>query len=802
MKTPPTINRPLYTIITHRSSCFLLLAPLLLLAQPDEAKQPYQDASQAMSQEVAQKAHKESTKSQHDQGSSSLETKMLAEQVVTASGFHQSHLLAPASISVVSPQDIASRPVRDLAEALANVPGVSIDASVSKTGGYGISIRGMPSSYTLVLIDGKRVNADSSLFPNGFGDSTTSFMPPLSMIEKIEVVRGPASTLYGSDAIGGVVNIITKQRYDKWGASFGYDYTFQENKSFGNTQGFNFYTAGPLNEAKNWGLSLRGRQYNREFVPSTNLSKYPSVSNGQESQATAGRNTIVGLAPFSSYNVGGRLSWSELAEVGGKPRNSAYLDIDYSQQNYDNSQGLLGTYKADGTGSEQDKQAANGYGSEMDFYRLNVVAAHKGHYRDSLESTFQTFSTDSSLQYNFTANPNRYVPKAAAAAPTNGVSAGDSRELESQDIIIDHKSNAFFAFGDHMGLNASLGGRYWYNTFRDKIFQVGGKSATQDQHIGAIFGEGELGVYDRLFLTAGIRGNFNSIFGGNASPRVYLSYNAIKRGWLAFKGGISTGYKTPALPNLINGIANLSGQGSTHTYGNPNLKPESSINYELSALSDNPYFSASITGFYTNFTDRISTTPSVSQGQVINGFTCGASSCSSYVNVDEAISYGAETSLAIKPISVGYGTIGLNAAYTFTLTEITKSQDKKAIGTRLQNVPLHNFTASINYDSRHFGAYIRQEYKAGIYRGDPNIAGTAAATLGAYYKPIALTHLGAYYRVSDRLRINAAVYNLFNVNFVDYQRYTTTSALNYNYANAYNYIREGRRYYISVQMDF
>lgn len=135
MKTPPPINRPLYTIITHRSSCFLLLAPLLLLAQPDEAKQPYQDASQAMSQEVAQKARKESTKPQHDQGSSSLETKMLAEQVVTASGFHQSHLLAPASISVVSPQDIASRPVRDLAEALANVPGVSIDASVSKTGG-------------------------------------------------------------------------------------------------------------------------------------------------------------------------------------------------------------------------------------------------------------------------------------------------------------------------------------------------------------------------------------------------------------------------------------------------------------------------------------------------------------------------------------------------------------------------------------------------------------------------------------------------------------------------------------------
>ena len=115
--------------------------------------------------------------------------------MITASGFEQDLNIAPASISVVTPQDIQSRPVRDLAEALANVPGVSIDSGVTKTGGYGISIRGMGTAYTLILIDGKRVNADSSTFPNGFGDSVTSFMPPLSAIERIEVIRGPASTL-------------------------------------------------------------------------------------------------------------------------------------------------------------------------------------------------------------------------------------------------------------------------------------------------------------------------------------------------------------------------------------------------------------------------------------------------------------------------------------------------------------------------------------------------------------------------------------------------------------------------------
>ena len=109
-----------------------------------------------------------------------IETRMLEKQVVTPSGFGQDYTLAPASISVVTPEEIQSRPVRDLGEAIANVPGVSIDTGVTKTGGYGISIRGMGTSYTLILVDGKRVNGDSSLFPNGFGDSVTSFMPPLA----------------------------------------------------------------------------------------------------------------------------------------------------------------------------------------------------------------------------------------------------------------------------------------------------------------------------------------------------------------------------------------------------------------------------------------------------------------------------------------------------------------------------------------------------------------------------------------------------------------------------------------------
>lgn len=715
----------------------------------------------------------------------------LGKSVVSASGYEQNHILSSASISVVTPQEMQSRPIRDLAEALVNVPGVSTDSNVSKTGGYGISIRGMGSSYTLILVDGKRINADSSLFPNGFSDSVTSFMPPLSAISRIEVIRGPASTLYGSDAIGGVVNIITKKSYDTRGAFFGYDYTFQEKKAFGNTQSFNFFTTQPINEEKSWGLQLRGRVYTRDFVSSNNLKIVPTI-NGT---TNATRGNIVGLIPARSYNIGGRLVWNSKEATDNNLRNNIYLDIDYAQQHYDNSQGIIGSYNAADSKGETNKRAANGYGAEMNFYRLNVILAHRGHYNPR-SSIILYLRTDTSLQYNITANPNRYVPteslKQSQTTSHNlktayGVVEGDSRQLMSQDMILDHKANMFFDLSKILSVNVSLGGRYWLNTFKDKIFQTTGRKASQHQHIGALFGEGEFVFWDKLFLTLGMRGNFNPTFGSKVSPKVYVAYNIIDH-WLSIKGGISTGYKTPALSNLVNGVVNLSKQGKMPVYGNPHLKPESSVNYELSILSDNDYFSASLTGFYTNFTDRIAPIPQ----------KCQSNDCRMYFNIDKAKSYGVEVTFAIKPISIGYGAISLNSAYTHNRTRISQTQDPKAVGNRLTNIPLHNFNASFYYDFKKLSFYLREEIKAGIFRGSAKVVNSAAVALGEFYKPFFLTHLGINYQPLKLLRINFAIYNLFNFNFIDYKSFDSGK----QFANHYRYIGEGRRYYLSAQMNF
>lgn len=126
----------------------------------------------------------------------------LNDVVVSASGFEQDLVDAPASISIITKEELEKKPIKDIGEAIGDIPGV--DVTMNKTGTYDFSIRGFGSSYTLVLIDGKRQSVTNGFYDNGFSGSESGYLPPLSMIEHIEVIRGPASTLYGSDAVGGV----------------------------------------------------------------------------------------------------------------------------------------------------------------------------------------------------------------------------------------------------------------------------------------------------------------------------------------------------------------------------------------------------------------------------------------------------------------------------------------------------------------------------------------------------------------------------------------------------------------------
>jgi len=137
------------------------------------------------------------------------------EIVVTASRRPQNINDIGASISVLGEKALTNGQYSFVLDALQTLPGVSISQSGGIGGQAAVSIRGAASAQTVILIDGVQMN-DVSSPAGGFNFGT---LDP-SGIERIEVLRGPQAVLYGSDAIGGVVNIITKTGGPAGGSAF------------------------------------------------------------------------------------------------------------------------------------------------------------------------------------------------------------------------------------------------------------------------------------------------------------------------------------------------------------------------------------------------------------------------------------------------------------------------------------------------------------------------------------------------------------------------------------------------------
>lgn len=133
---------------------------------------------------------------------------IMDEVVITASRTAETVDESLAAVTVITREEIEKGQYQSVADALAAVPGLQF----SRRGGLGkttgINLRGTATTHTLVLIDGLRVGSAT------MGEAALQHIP-LSQIERIEVVRGPRSTLYGSDAVGGVIHIFTRKAGDQ-----------------------------------------------------------------------------------------------------------------------------------------------------------------------------------------------------------------------------------------------------------------------------------------------------------------------------------------------------------------------------------------------------------------------------------------------------------------------------------------------------------------------------------------------------------------------------------------------------------
>ena len=165
--------------------------------------------------------------------------KTLSSVVVTASGTAVDIREAPASVSVITREDIERQPVSSIGALLGTLPGVS--GGQAATGAQSkIRLRGLPEKYTLILIDGQRQGNSSGVnYRDDLGQQDLDWISP-DMIERIEVVRGPMSSLYGSDAMGGVINIITRKIGTRWAGSGTVNYSSPADGQRGDTQQVGF----------------------------------------------------------------------------------------------------------------------------------------------------------------------------------------------------------------------------------------------------------------------------------------------------------------------------------------------------------------------------------------------------------------------------------------------------------------------------------------------------------------------------------------------------------------------------------
>lgn len=697
--------------------------------------------------------------------------------VVSAAGFEQRLVDAPASISVVTAAELQQKSFTNIAEALSSIPGVDVRNGVGKTGGLNIQIRGLPSDYTLILIDGRRQNTSGNVGPNGFGEFSTSFLPPLSAIERIEVIRGPMSTLYGSDAMGGVVNIITKAVATEWSGNLAADYLYQEDRDAADAATFNLGVSGPL--AEGLGLQLRGRFFDRG-----NSERMNPAGTGRDPRPAEGNN----------YSFGGKLTY-QLNE-----QHRIWVDVDTARQRYDNKDGRLGnldTYRPDGTPNR-----IAGYENELRFFREQQVIGHRA---------FLSAGTwDTSLSRVVTEQEGRTLP--AGSAPAFGYDAigGEPRKLENTDIVFD--TRFVMPLANHL---VSVGFEY---KDAEVIDGAAGQGNAFKQDSKSIYAEDEWSLRDDLRFTLGGRYEDHSAFGGHFTPRAYLVWNTTDQ-W-TLKTGVSTGYKVPSPNQLHNGVTGFTAQGASVTLGSPDLKPEETTNYEVSVNYNNQEnLTVTATAFYNEFKNKFASGQSIANclysdantplnrpGCMTVGNFSTQSDFSQQINLDKAESRGFELTTNYQFTDSLSG----KATYTWMDTEIKSGAD---VGTYLVNNPKNQITATTTWKATDkVSTWVEVEYKSDRQRfASAPASGQNLAIYDAtdnLLKGYTVFNLGASYRIQDNLRLNAVIYNLADKDFTQSRAYEWNGNTEYAYlyshttsATGGTYI-DGRRLWLSLSYDF
>ena len=559
-------------------------------------------------------------------------TKALDEIVVTATGTPHTLKNVPVQTEIISRRQIEQAGASNIEEIL-SLLGTGFDFNPGDMGAQ-MTMNGLGNSYILILVDGKRMHGDQG------GENDLGHIDPHN-IDHIEVVKGAGSALYGSDAMAGVINVVTRKHTDEGlylenttrGATYN---DLRQHNGVGFTIGkFNTMTNFQLQHTDGWQNTAEEDPSQTEFhifdSKNKTLNEYTNWQVAEKLTYTAGKN----LTLYADGMLYGKRIY--------RPTDGKYASCDvntFDMKYNDAGASAGGSYKLWSYG---DLTFDVSWNRHAYYYYYTATTLEDGYDpMGNFTPYFPYFADDTNLQ-----SDQRRLIAQAKGVFDNGMSLG-----------IEYRRDL---------LNAPM--RVVNGTVTDWTY--------------AIYAQEEYVDLSWMHITAGVRFDNNAVFGYDLTPKLNFMFPIrdfrIRAGW-------SQGFKTPTPKELYYKYIRTMGPTTMLIVGNPELKAQTSDYFSGSIEWSHGGFNASVTG-YMNRLDNMITLVNIGMDQIpadLYEYTGDGSMQlvpRQYRNMEDAKTYGADVTMVWR-LDKGFT---LNGSYSYLDTDAHVYNTKKH---RLENVTI------------------------------------------------------------------------------------------------------------------
>ena len=644
-------------------------------------------------------------------------TDSLSEVVVTGTGTQHTLKDAPVQTEVISRKMLDSYGGKSIEEILGGLT-ASFAFSEGDMGSQ-MQLNGLGNSYILILIDGKRIHGDVG------GENDLGLIDPHN-IERIEVVKGAQSALYGSDAMAGVINIITKKREK--------DALILENTT----------RYGSYNDV---------RQHNGVGFSVGKLSSYTNFqlqhTDGWQNTADEWTEAMVvhdsrnkTVNEYTNWQVAERLDYSVNKDISlyadgsyyikniNRPQNGNYpsCDVYTYDLKYNNASASLGGKWLLGTSADGNRN----------YLSLDVDWNKHAYFYSYTHRTYEDAYIDGVLEHGIP-----YYP-------------GQKRlQSDQQRAMAELKGVFYLPYSNTL----STGMEYRYDYLNAPMRTENGHAA---DWTGAMYVQDEFEMLTWLNVTAGARLVNNQNYGVRLTPKLSTMFSF---GDWRMRFGWSQGFKTPTVKELYYRYLHVMGSSTFFNIGNRELNPQTSNYWSGNIEYRGKHFTASVTAYY-NSLDNMIALVNVPVGEIPAGITTaylgdgsGNVTARMYKNMEDAKTRGVDVNLSY---SIGREIV-LNGAYSYLDTDANEydASHNRMVKTVIDGMAHHKWSASAVWNHK-----FAPLYKLGVSL-------SARGSSMRYYqnngngKPFQIWRLNTTHdfgKSANRLsyRVEAGVDNIFN----------------------------------------